>query len=307
LSTAPPNFRTFLEAPRFCGLELSPLIAAIADASQGIRPTTITTAECMAHFGCRRSGLPRKAPRTVGVRAGGRGGKTSRLLAPKALHAAWTVPLPTVRKREIASSLIVAPDRALGRQCLSFVKDYIEGSRILSAALEAETRDSVELRRPDGKRVRIEVLAATRGGRAVRGRTLVGAAMDEACFFFDEESGVVNDGDIYRAVLQRIVPGGQCWIVSTPWLADTGLLETIIGKNFGVHDRALVCTAGTRALNPTWDPTGEIETDLRETDPEAAMREIDGIPLSGGAGIFFDPGAIEACVDDSIPIRGLAA
>jgi hypothetical protein len=81
----------------------------------------------------------------------------------------------------------------------------------------------------------------------VRGRTLVFAGLDEACFFFDETTGVVNDADLYRAVLQRVVSGGQVWIVSTPWLADTGLLETTIAKNWGSHEHALADIFDSRA------------------------------------------------------------
>jgi hypothetical protein len=126
------------------------------------------------------------------------------------------------------------------------------------------------------------------------------AGCDEAAFFFDEATGVVNDADIYRAVLQRVVPGGQVWIVSTPWLADTGLLEQTIAKNLGSHEHALACTAPTRALNPGWDPTGAIERDMREQDPAAASREIDGVPLATGASTFFDPATLKAAVDDSL-------
>ncbi len=293
--------REFAESPAYCALQLSPLIAAMLDASEGIAPTTIGDDEAVRHFGCSLADLPRELRRTVAVRAGGRGGKTSRLLAPKALHAAWTVPLPTLRRGEVASALLVAPDLKLARQTLSFVAGYVEGSRILSRALvEPPTKDSLELRRPDGKRVRVEVIAASRGGRGVRGRTLVFAGLDEAAFFFDEATGVVNDADVYRAVLQRVVPGGQVWIVSTPWLADSGLLETTVAKNWGSHEQALVCTAGTRALNPTWDPDGTIERDMRVQDPDAAIREIDGEPMAGGAGAFFDGAAISACVDDDL-------
>jgi hypothetical protein len=293
-------FRPF--AQRVCGLrDLSPLMAAIMDASCGIVPRTIDNATAVRHFGCELDDLPRAPKRTVVVRAGGRGGKSSRLLAPKALHAAWTVPLPTLQRGEVASSLIVAPDTKLARQTLSFVVGYVEGSAVLRRALiEDPTKDAVELRRPDGKRVRVEVIAASRGGRGARARTLCFAGLDEAAFFYDDATGVVNDADIYRAVLQRIVPGGQCWIVSTPWLADIGLLEQTIAKNWAQHTHALVCTAGTRALNPTWDPTGEIEQDLREVDPDAAVREIDGEPMAGGAGTFFDPAAIRQCVDETI-------
>jgi hypothetical protein len=300
--TPPLTFRRFAESPKYCALEPSPLIAAIMDASDGIAPTTIGDDVCQRHFGCSLEDLPRSARRTVAVEAGGRGGKTSRLIAPKCLHAAWTGQAPTSCRGEVLSSLLIAPDMKLGRQPFSFVCGYIDGSPILSRAVVERTKESIDLHRPDGKRVRIEVLAASRGGRATRGRTLLFAGMDEACFFFDEATGVVNDVDIYRAVLQRVVPGGQVWIVSTPWLADVGLLETTIGKNLGTHGYALAVRAGTRALNPSWDPTGEIEQDLREQDPDAASREIDGEPMAGGAGVFFDAAAIRNCTDDALRV-----
>lgn len=297
------TLRQFASSRSYCGLDPSPLMAAVYDASEGIRPTTIDDATALTHFGCELDALPTVPRRTVAVRAGGRAGKSSRLMAVAALHRAWTVPLPTLRRGEVASSMLVAPDISLARQTLSFVAGYIEDSALLQRALVDEpTKDSVELRRPDGKRVRVEVRAASRGGRGVRGRTLCFAGLDEACFFFDELTGVVNDADLYRAATQRVVPGGQVWISSTPWIADTGLLETLIAKNFGAHEHALVVTAGTRALNPTWDPTGEIERDLREQDPEAAAREIDGEPITGGAGVFFDSAALSACVDDSLEL-----
>jgi hypothetical protein len=297
------DHRAFAEAPAYCGLELSPLVAGIMDTASGIAPSTLTDEQASEFFGCPLSGLPSEPRRTVAIRTGGRGGKTSRLVATKALHAAWTVPLPDLRRGEVASSLLVAPDLKLARQALSFVVGYVEGSSVLRKALvEAPTKDSLELRRADGKRVRVEVLAASRGGRGVRGRTLVFAGLDEACFFLDETTGVVNDADLYRAVLQRVAPGGQVWIVSTPWLADTGLLETTIAKNWGRHEHALVCTASTRAMNPSWDPTGEVERDMRAQDPDAAVREIDGLPMAGGASTFFDHTAIKRAVDESIEL-----
>jgi hypothetical protein len=99
----PERFADFL---RWVGLEPSEAIEAIADASEG-RP--VYSALCPKLFGCSNDNLPRCARRVVCVRAGGRGGKTSRLLAPKALHAALTVPLPTLAVGEHAVSLLVAP------------------------------------------------------------------------------------------------------------------------------------------------------------------------------------------------------
>src|SRR5579859_8067263 len=85
------SFRAFLEDASFCGLDLSPMVAAIVDASEGL-PVDLPRDACIGAFGCGPEQLPREPRRTVCVSAGGRGGKSSRLLAPKALHAAWTVP-----------------------------------------------------------------------------------------------------------------------------------------------------------------------------------------------------------------------
>lgn len=295
------TFRRFAESSAFCNVELSPLIAATMDASQGIRPTTISNPVCRKHFGCTLSQLPDKPRRTVGARTGGRAGKTSYLDATGALYFGWTVPAPTLQRGESLYSLGVAPDLGLARQWLSFVLGYVEGSPKLSrAVIGTPTRNRIELRRPDGVRLCIQIAAASRGGRATRGRTLAFAALDEACFFYDETTGAVNDADIWRSVLQRVVPGGQVWVTSTPWLEDVGLLEGLIGKNFGSHSSALVVTGDTKSFNPSWDPDGEIERDMREQDPDAASREIDGLPIGGGAGQFLDPDEIRACVDDGL-------
>jgi hypothetical protein len=299
----PFTLRAFAEHPDFCGLDYSPLVAGIADASEGLQPTTLTDAQSERHFGCPLSRLPRTRARTVVVRAGGRGGKTSRLLAPKALHAAWTVPVPLLGKGEEAYSILVAPSMRLAQQAFSFCRGYVEASPVLSRALvDGPTKEHLTLRRPDGVRVRIEVFAAGRGGAQLRAKSLVSALFDEAAFFRDEGTGVVNDAELYRAVLQRIVPGGQAWLVTTPWLEGVGLVEETIAKDFGAHVHALCAVAPTRALNPFWDPTGEIEADLRAQDPDAAAREIDAVPMAGGSRAFFDANAITHAVDERRPL-----
>lgn len=299
----PLTLRGFAEHPDFCALSYAPLVAAIADASEGLPVSGLTDAQGERHFGCPPSRLPRTRARTVVVRAGGRAGKTSRLLAPKALHAAWTVPVPLLGRGEEAYSLLVGPTMALARQSLSFARGYVEASPVLSRALVADNADYLTLRRPDGVKVRVQVFAAGRGGAQLRAKTLVFAGFDEAAFFRDEGTGVVNDAELYRAVLQRIVPDGQAWLVTTPWLEGVGLVEEFISKDFGVHAHALCCVAPTRALNPFWDPTGEIEADLRAQDPDAAAREIDAVPMVGGSRAFFDAGALAHAIDEKRPLE----
>lgn len=297
-------FRTFLESPDYCGLDLSPMVAAIADAADGVRPTTIDDATSSRYFGCSLDGLPRQRRRTVAVQAGGRGGKTSRLLAPKALHAAWTTPLPTLADGEHAVALIVSSDLVFAKQALSFCVGYVQRSPALRDALVGEpSTESLTLKRPDGKLVDVRVRAAGAKGKGGRAFTLVFAGFDEYCFFYDE-SGVVNDREIFRACSPRIVPGGQLWMVSTPWVEGVGVLEEELAANFGNHGETLaVRGVGTRALNPTWDPTGEIEAKERRTDPDNADREIGAKALTAGSAHFFSREAIEAAFVASQPQR----
>ena len=295
------TFRRFAESPHYCHLTLSPLMAAIMDASEGIPVTTIDDEASRRHFGCPLADLPRVARRLVAVRAGGRAGKSSRLLAAKALHAALTVPLTTLAHGERAVALLMAPDMSLARQVLGFVRGYCEASPALSSMVLRDTADEIELQRPDGLPVLIRVRAASRGGRGGRGFVLVFAGLDEAAFFRDESSGVVNDTEVFRAVEQRLTPGAQCWIASTPWVAGVGILEETLAKDLGAHVHALCAVAPTRALNPTWDPDGTIEAAMRERDPENADREIGAIPLAAGSLLFFDKVSLDAATDTQRP------
>lgn len=299
---------------RFCReilrLEHSPVMAALVAASEGM-PVTLPDAVCQAVFGCLADKLPREPRKVVGVRAGGRAGKSSRLLAPKAIHAAWTVPLPTLRRGEFARALITAPQDTDSETVLDYCRGYIHDAPLLRSHLidapdeedeEDEvaigTKKRIALRRPDGTLVEIAIRAASAKGRTGRGKTLVFAGVDEAEFFNIGEAGsgqsyAVSDAEILRAVLPRIVEGGQAWLTSTPWVEHVGELEQTIDANYGHHTTALVAIAGTRLLNPTWDPTGAIERYERERDPENAMREIDAVPLTSGVKQFFPEDAIQ--------------
>ncbi len=308
------GFLEFLTSSRFCQLELSPVVEAIALASEG-RPVAIDDATCAVVFNCRARDLPTQPRRTVAVRAGGRAGKTSRLLATKALHASWTVPLPDLRRGEVARALLVSPDKDLAAQCLAYVKGYIAASPTLRAAVvearpsadeddDIGTKERVVVRRPDGHLVEIVVKAATRGGKGARSRTLVFAGLDEAAFFFSDDDHAVTDKAIYQAAIQRVVPGGQIWIVSTPWIEDLGILEETVASDWGTHEDALVAVGGTRLLNPHWDPDGTIERDMRRRDPDNAAREIDAVPLSAGTKLFFPKEVVDPAIATDAAVDG---
>lgn len=151
--------------------------------------------------------------------------------------------------------------------------------------------------------VDVRVRAAGAKGTGGRAFTLVFAGLDEACFFYDD-SGAVNDRDIYRACSQRIVPGGQLWMVSTPWIDGVGLLEETISSEWGIHKHTVTAKGiGTRALNPTWDPDGTIEAAIRERDPDNADREIEAKALYAGSRYFIDHASIDAAMASGLPTQ----
>ncbi|MFO0588827.1 MAG: hypothetical protein U0441_14855 [Polyangiaceae bacterium] len=307
------SFRAFVSSRDYFpgGLELSPAIAAIIDASDG-RPDLIEPDLCRRLFNCDPSALPTKRPRVIGVAAGRRGGKTSRLLAPAALFLAWTCPLPNVRDGEVARVAVLATDIDAAGSCLSYVKGMIAGSPILRAAVigdsppdDAEdvgTASGVVLRRPDGKRVDIVVRAASRGGRSVRSRTLAGLVLDEAAFLFGEDGRTANDRSVFDAALPALEPGGQVWVASTPWIEGEGLLEQLITENWstGTQGRTAVVAArvSTRLLRPEWDPDGSIEQGIRnQQDGDlTADREIHAIPLKAGSRAYFQGSDVEVAM-----------
>lgn len=296
-SNEPPiAFRAFCET--VLGMVPSPAMAAIMDASEGHSVTSIDDATCERMFGCPRDGLPKTKPLIVAVCAGGRGGKTTRLAAPKMLHAAYTARLGSLAPGESAQSAVIAPKTELSQQAVDACRGLIQQTPSLREAVGLAPDDEddkkigsshiIRLRRPDGIDVQVRLRAPGVGGTGGRGFVLPTVILEEAAFFYADTKHAINDEEIFAAALQRLaMPDGQMWIISTPLYEGVGVLERFLADEWGKHVDALVCRAPTRLLNPSWDPTGKLEKALRKKDPERARREIDAIPMAIGGGETF--------------------
>lgn len=305
------GFYEFLTLPMWCALELSPAVRAIALASEGRADEIQDDELCKRLFGCSSDYLPRKPPRVVVLRSGGQCGKTSRLGAPKVLHGALTVPLPNVLPGQQARALITAPDVDLATAAINYCRGFVFGSAAIRSMLtdslsedadedDVGTAYRIGLKRPDERLVELRIKAANRGGTGGRSRSLTGALLDEVCFFLGSDYRV-NDAETFGAIEQRVVPGGQTWLTSSPNIADYGLLEELVAAEWGKHETALVALASTRLMFPGWDPNYEIEGPLRKRDPDKARREIDGLPLDAHETSFYSPGAIKAAEQREAP------
>ena len=235
--------------------------------------------------------IPPIARMVLAVVAGARSGKTY-LGALRLVHLAITVPLTMLAPGEQAAAIIVAPDLRLARQAMRFALGAMQSSPDLVGLIDNETLDSFQIRRHDGRVVSVECLPATRGGSAVRGRSLVAALLDEFCFFRDSDA-VVNDASVYEAVSPRVVTGGQCVIVSTAW-AEAGLLHKFWVEQFGKPGSVVVGHAPTVLMRP--DQAERVALEY-ERDPVNAAREYGAEFIGLGAGAYFDGVSIAACVD----------
>jgi Terminase large subunit, T4likevirus-type, N-terminal len=285
---------TFLEFCELLGVDLTPAQLVFAKvAFDGVEPKDLRGNErAIAYkiFGAVEI-IPALARFVVAVAAGARSGKTY-LGALRLLHLALVTPLTTLAPGEQAAAIIVAPDMRLARQPLRFALGAVQRTPVLKQLLCRLTTDSFTIERGDGHVVTVEALPATRGGAAIRGRSLVAALCDEFAFFRDE-SAAVNDQQTHEAISPRIVRGGQLLEVSTTW-AEAGLLHKFWVEQFGKPKSVLVAHAPTALMRPSEKDRIEVEY---ERDPINAAREFGAEFLSIGAGAYFVE--VDACVEQS--------
>jgi hypothetical protein len=229
--------------------------------------------ECLSYFGCAEQELGHQLARRVVLIAGVRGGK-SLLSCCQAIAACLTADLSTLRAFDLPRYAIVGPTVDAARATFVQLTGILQSSRVLRTFLDGEpTADTVVIRRPDGRRVEIVVVAAHRGGLSVRNRWLVGCTLEEVASFGSETTGaVVNAEEIMRAAETRLLPGCQAWLISSPF-GPVGLLHDLYARHFGRPGTTLVVHAPTRALNPSF-PQSRID-EIRRESPDVAAREYD--------------------------------
>ena len=306
---------TFLEFCVWLNVKLTPAQRIVAMvAFDGVQPIDMNAEDrelCDVVFGGIDT-VDREVRSTFAAVCGARAGKTYIFAALRLFHLALTVDLSDLAPGEVASGVIMAPDMRLAKQCFR----YIQGAAATKPELEMEKWDGGEIGitvvRHDRRRVAIECLPASRGGTAARGRTLVGAVLDE-CAFFRDEDYQVNDEECYEAVSARILPDGQVILPSTPWVEGVGMLWKLHKENFDRRDdqgkilspvTALVAHAPSLLLRPGNVKLEKMIERAEKIDPDNAAREFGAQFMPPTKELFFDPNAIERAVSyEPIPRR----
>lgn len=215
------------------------------------------------------------------------------------LYLGLVVDLAGLAPGEVAFGVIVCPDLRLAEQAFRYVAGAVDSTPSLRKRVVSRTSSSITLRRPDGRVIAVECLPASRGGAATRGRTLFAALLDEASFLRDADSGQINDLEIFRSIVVRVLPGGMVLVVSTAYL-ESGLLHDLVQANHGKPSSCLAVIAPTLTMRND-ERIRQIVDEERQRDALNASREFDCVPLGAGAGAFFDPVALKSSIDETLP------
>lgn len=199
---------------------------------------------------------------------------------------------------------IFAPDRKQAGVTLRYVAGLLKSVPSLSALIEAETRESIDL----FNGVTIEVMTASTA--APRGRSYALAICEEAAFLGQDDSAD-PDVELLRALRPALarVPGSLLAVIGSPYARRGVLYEA--WRDGETEDR-LVVAADTATLNPTFRRR-EIDR-AWETDPVAAAAEYgrDGrIEFRADVASYISELAVQAVVPRGVvelrPDRSLRA
>ena len=242
--------------------------------------------------------IPPDARRILALVLGRGSGKTT-LVSAYGLYVAVTADVSKCGPGDVPVVVVIAPDRKTATLSVRMALEMVRATPDLVRMLDSESSEGFTLRRHDGRLVAFEAFAASRGGSSARGRSILTFVLDEAQFFRSDDGGafVVNDRDVYRALIPRLMKGGRGIFISTPWPVET-LMGELFAKNFEDPTTALAAKAPTTLMRDD-DPdlAGTIEAE-RQRDPENAAREFDCDTSLSGSGGYFDAGAIDAAVDE---------
>lgn len=209
---------------------------------------------------------PNTAPREIILISGIRTAK-SMLAAAIAIVASQTCDVSKLSPGDVPRFSILSLDKDKADVVLNHLLGAINSSPALRGLLiDKPKADGLFLRHPSGRPIEIKVVAGARAGGSLVARWSAGCVFDEALRMTgDNDDGVVNWEDGWRAVRGRLLPGAQIISISSPW-APKGALYERINKYWGKPSKQVVVL---RAPGPVMNPyyfTPELVEELKRTD-----------------------------------------
>jgi hypothetical protein len=239
---------------------------------------------------------PKKRVREAWLVAGRRSGKDSVASLVTAYSASmFDRKQSELRRGEKALCSCLASDRDQSKIVLNYVRSYFDDLPLLRNMLGRNTATGFDLSNS------VDVSITTNSFRAVRGRPILTAILDECAFWRDERSAN-PDEETYRAITPGMATLRDSMLIgiSSPY-RKAGLLYRKFKEHYARDtDDVLVIRAPTKVLNPTIDQS-VIDRAL-EDDPLAAKAEWLAEWRDDITG-FVSNELIEAAVDRGVTVR----
>lgn len=196
--------------------------------------------------------------------------------------------------------MCLANDRDQAKIVLNYARAYFTDIPLLQGMVERETAFGFELNN------KIDIAVSTNSFRAVRGRPVLCAILDEIAFWRDDSSAT-PDEETSKALKPGLatMPGSMIIGNSSPY-RKAGLLHKKYRDHYGKPGKVLVIQAPTSILNPTIDP--QIIADALAEDPAAARAEWLA-EFRDDISAFVSQGAVDACTSPDVlewaPVQGV--
>jgi hypothetical protein len=190
---------------------------------------------------------PSKPIRELWIAAGRRAGKDSISSLIATYIAAFHSHENYLRPGELASVLCLANDKLQAALVLRYIRGYFDKNPLLNDLVTGQTKEGLSLSNNS------EIIVSTNDFKAIRGRTVACAILDECAFYATD--GASTDVEVYNALMPSMVtlPYALLIGISTPY-SRRGLLYEKHRRFFGVDNAdILVVQAPSRLLNPTLD------------------------------------------------------
>lgn len=220
---------------------------------------------------------------------GRRGGKSHIAALLAVYEAVFRDHAQSLAAGEVATVAVIAADRKQARTVFRYIAGLLRSNPMLTAMIQRETADSIEL----STRVVIEV--GTASHRSTRGYSYAAVICDEIAFWRDE--GANPDREIIAGVRPGLATlSGKLIALSSPY-ARRGVLWEQYKRYYGKPGSILVAQAPSLLMNPSL-PQSVVDRAYAE-DPASAAAEY-GAEFRTDIESFISRDAVQGAVMSGI-------
>lgn len=216
---------------------------------------------------------PETPPAMMGVFCAIRSAK-SMIAAARAIAASQNCEVDHLSHGDLIEIPIIAPVKSRAEAVYQHVAGNLMRVPSLRALLVDEPAQGIiPIRHPSGRTVIVRVVALSKHGGSVVSTWLASIIFDEAPLMAGQDDGVRNLSESLGAARGRILPGGQIWLIGSPY-APFGPVYNLDVERFGKPGTDAVVI---RAPGPSMNPqhfTPEFCENLKRTDPRRYRTDV---------------------------------